>query len=371
MQNKWLIETIAELAFVQEPIRFYGYGMEKGIILIADDDESALIIKSMLEAHLEAVGVKLRGRNENQPLNYQMGVHVYNRLDDERKTLDFLEEQRFLPIVITGGKIPEVLIGRGYAFRCTMNEKEFMEAGKKYEKFTDFTKREVWGVCDLIKRIRKFSDMLEDPQKKYQKYQKIVKNLITVVLIWKAVESRLWEFLNMDIARKNSLELKKGYANVISMEGLSAKLQRVWIELLLALLWRGLRTRKLITKGLWIFIDEFQNLSLKENSVLLEMLCEARKYHVNIVLATQSIAGYRNDIKAALDKTAVHLYFQQELTDAKKVASLIDVNKKGLWESKLKSLQIGESVAVGCFQVRRKTISHPIIIKSDFKTVEN
>ena len=110
---------------------------------------------------------------------------------------------------------------------------------------------------------------------------------------------------------------------------------------------------------------------MKEDSVLLEMLCEARKYHVNIVLATQSIAGYRNDIKAALDKTAVHLYFQQELTDAKKVASLIDVNKKGLWESKLKSLQIGESVAVGCFRVRGKTISHPIIIKSDFKKVEN
>ena len=175
----------------------------------------------------------------------------------------------------------------------------------------------------------------------------------------------------MDIARKNSLELKKGYANVISMEGLSAKLQRVWIELLLALLWRGLRTRKLITKGLWIFIDEFQNLSLKEDSVLLEMLCEARKYHVNIVLATQSIAGYRNDIKAALDKTAVHLYFQQGLTDAKKVASLIDVNKKEMWENELKSLRIGKSIAVGCFRVRGKTISHPIIIKSDFKTVEN
>lgn len=187
MQNKWLIETIAELAFVQEPIRFYGYGMEKGIILIADDDESALIIKSMLEAHLDAVGVKLRGRKESQPLNYQMGVHVYNRLDDERKTLDFLEEQKFFPIVITGGKIPEILIGRGYAFRCTVNENEFMEAKKKYEKFTDFTKREVWGVCDLIKRISKFSDMLEDPQKKYQKYQKIAKNLMTVVLIWRSI----------------------------------------------------------------------------------------------------------------------------------------------------------------------------------------
>lgn len=110
---------------------------------------------------------------------------------------------------------------------------------------------------------------------------------------------------------------------------------------------------------------------MKEDSVLLEMLCEARKYHVNIVLATQSIAGYRNDIKAALDKTAVHLYFQQELTDAKKVASLIDVNKKEMWENELKSLRIGKSIAVGCFRVRGKTISHPIIIKSDFKTVEN
>lgn len=110
---------------------------------------------------------------------------------------------------------------------------------------------------------------------------------------------------------------------------------------------------------------------MKEDSVLLEMLCEARKYHVNIVLATQSIAGYRNDIKAALDKTAVHLYFQQGLTDAKKVASLIDVNKKEMWENELKSLRIGKSIAVGCFRVRGKTISHHIIIKSDFKTVEN
>lgn len=42
---------MAELAFVQDPMRFYAYGMEKGIILIADDDESALVIRSMLEAH--------------------------------------------------------------------------------------------------------------------------------------------------------------------------------------------------------------------------------------------------------------------------------------------------------------------------------
>ena len=170
MQNKWSIEMIAELAFVQEPIRFYGYGMDKGIILIADDEEGALAIKLMLEAHMDAVGVKLRGRKENQPLNYQMGVHVYNRLDDERKVIDFLEEQEFLPIIVASGMIPEILIGRGYAFRCTATEKDFIEVEKWYKSFKDFTKRNASVVCDLIKQISKCMDMLEDSHKKYQKY---------------------------------------------------------------------------------------------------------------------------------------------------------------------------------------------------------
>lgn len=187
MQNRWSIEMIAELAFVQEPMRFYGYGMDKGIILIADDEESALAIKIMLEDHMDAVGVKLKSRKENQPLNYQMGVHVYNRLDDERKVMDFLEEQEFLPIVIAGGMIPEILIGRGYTFRCTATEKDFMEAKKRYKSFTDFTKRNASVVCDLIKRISKLSDMIEDPQKKYQKYQRIVKSLMTVIFIWSSI----------------------------------------------------------------------------------------------------------------------------------------------------------------------------------------
>lgn len=184
-----------------------------------------------------------------------------------------------------------------------------------------------------------------------------------------AVESRLWELFNVDIARRNSLRMEKGCANVISLEGLSSKLQAVWTELLLTLLWRHLRTRTLLVDKLWIFIDEFQNLSLKKDSVLLEMLREARKYGVNIVLATQSVTGYGKDIMAALDQTAIHLFFQQSLTDIRKIASLIDVNRKGFWESKLKSLHVGESIAVGSFSVKGKCIENPIITKSEFKNI--
>lgn len=182
----------------------------------------------------------------------------------------------------------------------------------------------------------------------------------------KAVESRLWEFFEVDIVRRVPSELETGCANVISLEGLSPSLQSVWVELILTLLWRKLRTKALTVKNLWIFIDEFQNLSLKKDSVLLEMLREARKYGANLVLATQSVAGYEKDILAAIDQTAVHLFFRQGLTDMKKIASLIDVNKKGLWETKLKALHVGESIAVGCFSMNGKTIENPIIISSEF-----
>lgn len=183
-----------------------------------------------------------------------------------------------------------------------------------------------------------------------------------------SVENQLWEFLNMDIIKRNGLQIKSGYANVISFEGLNQELQRIWMEIMLTLLWRNLRfSTERIQNEFWIFIDEFQNLSLKKDSILLEMLRESRKYNVNIVLATQSMAGYGKDIMAALDQTATHLYFRQSPTDIKKIASIIDVRKKIFWEEKLKGLKVGESVAVGNFSIRGKAIDNPIIIKSEFR----
>lgn len=183
-----------------------------------------------------------------------------------------------------------------------------------------------------------------------------------------AVETRMWEFFEMNIVSKNHRQIvKRGYANVISFEGLSKTLQHIWIELILTVLWEKLRADSSNFGTLWIFIDEFQNLSLKEGSVLLEMLRESRKYDVNIVLATQSVAGYGKEVMAALDQTAIHLYFQQGLTDVKKVASLIDAKKKGLWEDKLRKLRIGESIAVGSFLIKGRAIENPIIIKSEYK----
>ena len=187
MDDKWVVKTVAELAFVRELMKLYGYGLEKGIILIADDEESALAIKSMLEAHLDAVGMKLRGRKESQPLNYQMGVHVYNRLDDERKLLDFLEEQEFLPVLITGGLIPKFLVGRGYAFRCVLEEAGFMTAEAQYKEFVASIKRDVPTVVKVIQEVSTVPDVLSANHRQYRKYEKVVKNLLAIMCLCEQV----------------------------------------------------------------------------------------------------------------------------------------------------------------------------------------
>ena len=181
MRNKWLVESIAELAFIQMPIRFYGYGMEKGIILIADDDESALVIKAMLEAHLDAVEVKFNSKKEKRPWNYQMGVHVYNKLDKTEKLLEFLAEQEFLPVLVVCGLIPENLVGMGYAFRCMPTEEEFMEAGARYKNFVDFAKGHVESIKDCIHRRKTVTYRLEE---EYKNDEKIWKKFVAVSRVW-------------------------------------------------------------------------------------------------------------------------------------------------------------------------------------------
>lgn len=182
MQNEWIIETVAELAFLQRPMRFLEYGMEKGIILIADDDESAMILKIMLESHLDAVGIKFNGKKESLPLNYQMGVYVYSRLDNEKRLLDFLEEENFLPIVVVGGIVPEILMGRGYMFRCTLTEERFFEIENKYRKFTDFIKNHTSQIINLMKSA---SSNISFDKSKIQKYIGIYKKLMVIEKIWR------------------------------------------------------------------------------------------------------------------------------------------------------------------------------------------
>lgn len=185
MQNEWIAEMIAELAFIREPMNYLGCGMGKGIILIADDDDDARTVKTRLVQYLAAVEIKFNSKKEKQPCNYQMGVYKYDRCDNEKRVLDFLETQEFLPVVIVGGLIPENLIGRGYAFRCIWSEQNSLNVEKKYKLFSDFVKRNKDEILNLMSEIGKNEEMTD--VETILSYKEIGRILVALVEIRKRI----------------------------------------------------------------------------------------------------------------------------------------------------------------------------------------
>lgn len=206
MQNKWIAETVAEMAFIREPMKFLNYRMEKGIILIANDDDDALSVKTMLVQHLNAVEIKFNDKKEKQPCNYQMGVYKYDRLDNEKRVLDFLKIQEFLPVVIVGGLLPENLSGRGYAFRCVSEEQNFLAAGKKYKMFSDFVKCNKDEMLNLMSKIGKNKDKTEN----ILRYKEIGRILVAVVETKKRIHEKKGK------AEAEINKMRDGFMEVIS-----------------------------------------------------------------------------------------------------------------------------------------------------------
>ena len=181
------------------------------------------------------------------------------------------------------------------------------------------------------------------------------------------VHNKLWNILEGSVFRESKKHMQKDYINVLSFEGVNPFTQKQCIELILRLLWKQCRLGEKNMQKIRIVIDEFQNLSLRQNSVLMEMLRESRKYDVHLILATQSISNFSKEVMAAINQTAVQLYFRQSVSDMKKVAECIEPTNGGRWTLILKSLDIGESVATGDFSIGGREIAQPVIIKSTYR----
>lgn len=185
-----------------------------------------------------------------------------------------------------------------------------------------------------------------------------------------SVKERLWPLFRSNLFRKSSRILCEGKLNIISLAGIDSELKKVVIEIFLKALWNQTRLNK-TKKRLSIIIDEFQNISLGKRSTVLEILREGRKYDLNVILATQTMASVPKQAIPIINQAAVHLYFQPAHGEIKKLAKRIDDDCEEKIVYMLKKLKLGESLVTGTLEIGGKIISSPIIIKTDFKSYQN
>ncbi|MCD8397235.1 MAG: hypothetical protein LUD12_08660 [Lachnospiraceae bacterium] len=179
------------------------------------------------------------------------------------------------------------------------------------------------------------------------------------------VYDKLQILLASKVFRKDGGKIESGEINIVSFAGMNEEARKMTIEILLASIMRKRREDSDATEGLTIVIDEFQHLSLKKGLSLHQILTEGRKYGLNLILATQFVAGFDREQKAVINQAAVQVYFKQADSEARNVARNISAAKREYWEMKLKELKIGEAVAVGSFCVGDRQVQTPIVIHSE------
>lgn len=184
------------------------------------------------------------------------------------------------------------------------------------------------------------------------------------------VHNKLWQILHGGVFRKSNEQCGRGKVNILDFSGINPTAQREMVEIMLSFMWKKLRTESKKENRICLVVDECQHF-LTGNSIVLEMLRESRKFGVNIILSTQSNAGFPSTVMSAVNQTAVQLYFRPSVSDMKKIANIIAPQDVGRCLLMLKRLKVGESIATGNLSVNGKEIQYPLIIRSAYRTEYN
>lgn len=85
-----------------------GLDFQGGIFIFCEDNQDMLRWrKELMDAGAECI--KNLGKSNWKIRNNQVGFHLYGKYDKEADIANFLEENGFTPVVLSGGMVPEVL----------------------------------------------------------------------------------------------------------------------------------------------------------------------------------------------------------------------------------------------------------------------
>lgn len=179
------------------------------------------------------------------------------------------------------------------------------------------------------------------------------------------VYSRLWNAFHCKALNSDSTKnFVAGKINIVDLNGYDIDTQKILTEIILASLFRLIRCGQLPGSGAHhIFLDECQRLSYDTNGSICQLLREGRKFHIHLILATQTFSTFSKDILAILNQAATQLYFRPSQTDIHKTAKALSPAEWQIWKARLAKLSIGECIASGIFDINGQEISRPLLLR--------
>lgn len=153
---------------------------------------------------------------------------------------------------------------------------------------------------------------------------------------------------------------ENGKISVVDLGGYDSRTQKLLAKFTLAALWKKVRCEKTKTdSSVYVVLDEFQTLPFQSGDVLEEILREGRKYGLNLILITQTLASFKPDCIPILQLAAVRLYFPLADKECRSIAKTLGKREA---ESLLRGLSQGEALATGEFDIEGTRIAYPLLV---------
>lgn len=129
-----VLQFIEAFGFCRFLFQNNGYDLEKGLVLVTDDDCHAQQVIDAILTTVDSREMRHLSSKVEKPFNYEIGLHLYRKYDKEQEILEFLVEKRFTPLVIVGGILPEFLEENSYMFRFDLRGSDIRDFADMYKK---------------------------------------------------------------------------------------------------------------------------------------------------------------------------------------------------------------------------------------------
>lgn len=194
---------------------------------------------------------------------------------------------------------------------------------------------------------------------------KALKNISTAVS--ETVAGKLHPLFMHNTFHAGNWPVKKGKLNILRISRFSLGTQEVIAELILSYIWRLAVAGYFGQGGLYLFVDECQNLSLGKNSALTQILSEGRKFNVNLILATQIFSQENSKLSMTQQRLAqcgLILYFQPDASSVRTIAKMIEPYVANEWTKMLRFLKQGEFIATGTLNLNGRRVDQPLKVSA-------
>ena len=152
----WMTLTVYGSSFLRVLLKKYGYELEDGLILVADNEKMSRRFITQYCAKMNGNGVYVEKAKDAKFIeNFQAGFMIMQKGLKEENVDNFLFQKSFLPILMVGGILPESLKSDRYNFRLKEKDVDEIYDEKMISKiveFTDYIIENVKEVCAVLEK---------------------------------------------------------------------------------------------------------------------------------------------------------------------------------------------------------------------------